>query len=142
MGKILVKYNSNWADEITIEGFKIYDSKTNFENDIQKILDESCNIPTEEFITEIIEEAIEGYEEEQDEYNSIEELIEYEYSEVFKFKDKFYFSDFEIYIGTNESVEYSTIKDFLEDFECIEILNEAAEQIEKIFGTKFGIFPF
>ena len=142
MSKYLVKYHSNYADEMMVEGFKIYDSKTNFENDIQNILDENCNIPIEEFITEIIEEAVERYEEEQDEYNNIEELIEYEYSEVFKFKNKFYFSDFEIYIGTNESIEYSTIKDFLEDFECIEISNEAAEQIKKMFGTKFGIFPF
>ena len=90
--KYLVNVSDNWADEMDVEGFSIWDQKT--------------------------------YDEFMDLFN--------------KYWDENGF--LEIYIGTNEFIEYGSKEDLLNCFKFIEITDDEAYVLKQFFGESFGDF--
>lgn len=88
---VLIKWDSNWADEMDIEGFLII-SKTKADN--------------------------------------------------FKKQLKDYDSSFEVYVGTNEDIEYGSGEELLNELTFKSITTEEAKVIKKFFGESGGHTEF
>jgi hypothetical protein len=48
---------------------------------------------------------------------------------------------FNIYIGSNQDIEYESKQDYLSNFEATPITAEQAAWLQSILGTRFGHFP-
>lgn len=89
--KVLVQWNSNWADEMDVEGFQILTDR---------------------------------------EWETIRHSI---------LQRK---NSFEIYVGTNEDIEYSNGEELLEEITVTPLTLEEAATIEKFFGDYGGHTAF
>jgi hypothetical protein len=86
-GLVLIKWDSNWADEMDIEGFII---------------------------------------------------VSKEKAKEFKKQLKDYDSYFEVYVGTNEDIEYGSGEELLNELTFKTITEEEAKTIKKFFGESSG----
>jgi hypothetical protein len=88
---VLIKWDSNWADEMDIDGFMIVDKTT---------------------------------------------------SDKFKKQLKDYNSSFEVYVGTNEDIEYGSGEELLKELTFKTITEDEAKVIKKFFGNSGGHTEF
>jgi len=88
---VLLTWNSNWADEMDIQGFIV---TTQSEYDDWKTFLENKKL------------------------------------------------DFEIYVGTNEGIEYSSGAELLAEVDVEDITSEEMNVVLKMFGTEFGFTEF
>ena len=51
-------------------------------------------------------------------------------------------SDFSISVGTNEEIDYSNGKEFLDDLTFTDITDEEANTLIKLFGESYGHYQF
>jgi len=88
---VLIKWDSNWADEMDIEGFLITSKSS---------------------------------------------------ADSFKKQLKDYDSSFEVYVGTNEDIEYGSGEELLKELTFKKITEEEANVIKKFFGGSGGHTEF
>lgn len=120
--KILVSYDTNWADEFDVQGFKIY---------------------TEKEWEEVKTQAKKCFEKvdakNKEEKKRIKALKESDPKGYHYFRE----SEEEFYFGTNEAMVYTGYKDWIKDYTVVEVTKEEIAVLEKLgfvgdYG--YGIF--
>ena len=91
MNKVIVFYHSNCGFALEVDGFRIFNSRQEFEDTLTKYLEEHHTL--------------------------------------------------KICVGTGLIIEYDNEENFLHSFSFRFLSDEEYETIEKIFGTKYGLFP-
>lgn len=115
--QLLLKFHCNYADEFDTEGFAVWDAPKweAHKEAVAKFFDKKKSLPKPRELPADYKDP--SY------YEIRQEQREYEESQ-----------QVEVYFGTNESVYYSSLEDYLRCFTVSELSQEEYDTLKKLFG--------